>query len=243
MRSLLKTERRCWSDNSRGTGGVGCQDGFSLLEALLAIGILALVTVQIVSVQSASMEITGSSAMNQQATWALRSANAQLQYVLDVYGVEGLRPSAEYTFGPDKAMTVSVQTEETPIEASRLFATAVRMAQQLSGGAIDEESSKELGTQYEQIGQTLDSQIPKDIYRTIKVSVAWKQGDVTRTMEGGFLVVDEKGLTIGGGLESLMGAGGGGGDDGGGDDGGGSGAGGGAGGRPPGADGGGRNEF
>jgi hypothetical protein len=66
-----------------------------------------------------------------------------------------------------------------------------------------------MSQQYKEIGQTLDSQIPKDIYRTIKVTVSWKQGEVLREIEGGFLVVDEKGLTVGSDLESLMGAAGG----------------------------------
>jgi Tfp pilus assembly protein PilV len=188
--------------------GTESQNGFSLLEAILAIGVLALVAVQIVSVQSASMEITATSRNNQNATWALRSATAQLQYVLDVYGVDGLRPSTEYVFGPDKAFKVSVQSAETKIEASRLFLTAIQMAQSLAGAEGDEEQTKELSAQYEQIGQTLDSQIPSDIYRTVKVAVSWKQGETERTMDGGFLIVDETGVTLGGGLADLIGAGG-----------------------------------
>lgn len=183
------------------------ESGFSLLEALLAIGVLAVVTVQIVSVQSASMEITASAGTNQLATWALRSATAQLQYVLDAYGVDGLPPSANYTYGPEKSMTVEVLSEETSIEASRLFMAALGMATQLSGGAQDEDTAAELKAQYEQIGQTLDSQIPKDIYRTIKVNVTWKQGETSRSMDGGFLVVDQNGLSVGGGLEAMFGAG------------------------------------
>ena len=180
--------------------------GFSLLEAVLAIGILAVVTIQIINVQSASMEISGTSRQNQQATWALRSATAQLQYVLDVYGVEGLRPKAEFPFGSEKQYNVLVETKETSIEASRLFATAVKMAQALGGeGSEASRDDEETAKQFEAVGQTLDSQIPKDIYRTIKVTVSWKQGEATREIDGGFLVVDEKGLTVGSELEGLMG--------------------------------------
>ena len=187
--------------------------GFSLLEAVLAIGILAVVTIQIINVQTASMEISGTSRQNQQATWALRSATAQLQYVLDAYGVEGLRPKAEFSFGAEKQYSVVVESKETTIEASRLFSTAVKMAQALGGEAGDnEDENDKMSQQYKEIGQTLDSQIPKDIYRTIKVTVAWKQGEASREIDGGFLVVDEKGLTVGSDLESLMGAGGGGAD-------------------------------
>jgi uncharacterized membrane protein YgcG len=184
--------------------------GFSLLEAVLAIGILAVVTIQIINVQTASMEISGTSRQNQQATWALRSATAQLQYVLDAYGVEGLRPKAEFSFGAEKQYSVLVESKETTIEASRLFSTAVKMAQALGGdaGASEDEDDK-MSQQYKEIGQTLDSQIPKDIYRTIKVTVSWKQGEASREIEGGFLVVDEKGLTVGSDLQSLMGAAGG----------------------------------
>jgi hypothetical protein len=185
--------------------------GFSLLEAVLAIGILAVVTIQIISVQTASMEISGTSHQNQQATWALRSATAQLQYVLDAYGVEGLRPKAEFPFGAEKQYSVLVESKETTIEASRLFSTAVKMAQALGGDAgANEDENNKMSQQYKEIGQTLDSQIPKDIYRTIKVTVSWKQGETAREIEGGFLVVDEKGLTVGSDLESLMGAAGGG---------------------------------
>ena len=207
MQSLLKISR-----SGRLPGAGECQGGFSLLEAILAIGILSIVCIQIINVQSASMEIVAVSRSNQLATWAMRSANAQLQYVLDVYGVEGLRPSTEFKAGPEKDLTVTVETAQTTIEASRLFMTAMRMTSVLGGAGApeSEEERNEQEAQYKEIGDALDSQVPKDIYRTIKVKVTWNLAGVERSMDGGFLVVDDKGLTLGGGLEALTGVGGGG---------------------------------
>lgn len=182
--------------------------GFSLLEAILAIGVLSIVVVQIVNVQSASMEIAAISRTNQAATWALRSATAQLQYVLDVYGVEGLRPTQEFKAGPENEFTVIVRTEETSIEASRLLLTALRMASAFGGQGLPQEDNREAEEQYQEIGQMLDSQIPKDIYRTVKVSVSWNLAGNTREIDGGFLVVDDKALTIGSDIPGLGGDGG-----------------------------------
>ncbi len=186
---------------------ISSQAGFSLLEAILAIGILSIVVVQIVNVQSASMEIAAISRSNQAATWALRSATAQLQYVLDVYGVEGLRPAAEFKSGQEGEYTVLVTSEETTIEASRLFVTAMRMASVMGGGGLpgaeDEEDAS--AEQFKAIGDQLDSQIPKDIYRTVKVNVSWELGGTTRQIDGGFLVVDDKALKIADAIPNIPG--------------------------------------
>jgi uncharacterized membrane protein YgcG len=195
--------------------------GFSLLEAILAIGVLSIVVVQIVNVQSASMEIAAVSRANQGATWALRSATAQLQYVLDAYGVEGLRPTQEFTAGPEKEFTVLVRTEETSIEASRLLVTALRMASVFGGQGPEDDRGREQEEQYKEIGQILDSQVPKDIYRTVQINVSWTLGGSTRQIDGGFLVVDDKALTLGSDIASLGGGGSGGGGNGGGGNGGG----------------------
>ena len=62
------------------------QSGFTLIESLMAISILSIVAVQILNVQSSSIQVAQSSRDNMRATWAMRSAISQMEYALDALG-------------------------------------------------------------------------------------------------------------------------------------------------------------
>jgi prepilin-type N-terminal cleavage/methylation domain-containing protein len=193
------------------------ESGFTLIESLLAISILSIVAVQILNVQSSSISVTQNSRDNMRATWALRSAISQIEYALDALGPKGLVREASFPWSLDPAFTTIVKVEDTPLEASRLLMTAMKLGGAASAGpeGEDEGDGKDAAGGFKEIGQMLDSQVPKDMYRTANVVVSWKEGDSTRSIEGGMLVIDAEQLNIMkkmgesmGALQGLMGGGG-----------------------------------
>lgn len=168
--------------------------GFTLLETLLAIGILSVVIVQVLSVQSSNVSITQVSRDNVRATWAMRQAISQLQYVLDTLGVEGLpKNPVEFAWSADEKFVVRVEVKEENIEASRLLMSAMKLAS--FGQQPDEESDEENDPQaaLKEVASLLDSRLPKDLYRTFQIVVSWKQGDErSRQLDGGGLIIDDK---------------------------------------------------
>lgn len=195
------------------------EHGFTLIESLLAISILSIVAVQILNVQSSSISVTQSSRDNMRATWAMRSALSQIEYALDALGPKGLPRDGTFAWSLDPAFTTTVKVEDTPLEASRLLSTAMKLGGAAAPGGEDDEDGEGAAGGFKEIGQMLDSQVPKDMYRTVNVVVSWKEGDTTRSIEGGMLAIDSEQLNIMkklgegmGALQGLMGGGGSGGE-------------------------------
>jgi prepilin-type N-terminal cleavage/methylation domain-containing protein len=178
------------------------QSGFSLLECLLALGIMAVLSVQVLSVMANSIAISQKSWDNMRATWAMRSAFSQLEYVMDAIGFENL-PKSEinYEWTGEKGFRVRFLVDEASIEASSLLVTALKAGAAM-GAAQDPNAKKEdeaesgISEQIKSIGPMLDSQVPKDMYKRVTVEVSWPDGEARRTMEGGVLLINEKAIAI-----------------------------------------------
>ncbi|NBW80583.1 type II secretion system protein [bacterium] len=173
--------------------------GFTLLESLLAIGILVTVFSQIVGVQASSLAVAKNTSANIQATWALRALSAQVEYMSDVKGVKGLPPE---TSGPgpvklngedEEAVRFEYKNRQTPIKASKFLLASVRLGQGLVGGSDDSEG----GDKFKQFGEMLDSQLPDDIYRAVTFTAFWNDGQQQRSMDLGMLLIDRKSVHIG----------------------------------------------
>jgi hypothetical protein len=195
--------------------------GFSLLESVLAIGILATMLVQVINMHSNSLAISQTTMNNMKATWALRQAMAQLQYIIDVYGSkENSRfHNISVPWNADPEFTIKVATQDMPIEASRLLVSAFRIGTAFSMQSQEaEDSEKKADDPAEAIksfAEQINSFVPKDLYRTVKLEVSWKQGEFTKSLDSGFFLIDSKALKdAGAGLskmaEQLGGAGSGG---------------------------------
>jgi prepilin-type N-terminal cleavage/methylation domain-containing protein len=167
------------------------QDGFTLIEAIMAIGILAVVAVQILNVQSSTILVTASARDNMVSTWVLRSIVSQVEYAVDTVGTKAMPKTADFPWSGNNEFKVSIALEDTPIEASRLMSTAMKLGKgQLAAEEGGEPSSEEVGGDLKEIGALLDSQIPKDLYRTVQVKVTWPVGENRRTAETGMLLID-----------------------------------------------------
>jgi len=179
--------------------------GFTLLESLLAIGILVTVFSQIVGVQASSLAVAKNTKANMQATWALRALSAQVEYISDVKGVKGLPPE---TSGPsplklngddDEPLRFEYKNRETLIKPSKFLLAAMKMGQNLNANADTDDSTvnSEGEDKFKQFGDLLDSQLPDNIYRAVTLTALWKDGEQQRSMDLGLLLIDRKAVHIG----------------------------------------------
>jgi hypothetical protein len=173
--------------------------GFTLLESLLAIGILVMVFSQIVGVQASALAVAKNTKANIQATWALRSLASQIEYIVDVKGVKALPtessqpPPLKFGKDSDEGLRFEYKNKQSLIKASKFLLASMNLGQSLTGGA-DADESKE---QFKQFGELLDSQLPSDIYRSVTLSAHWNDGQAGRSMELGLLLIDRKAVHIG----------------------------------------------
>jgi prepilin-type N-terminal cleavage/methylation domain-containing protein len=185
--------------------------GFTLIESLMAISILAIVVVQILNVQAASITVTQSARDNMRSTWALRSTLSQIEYAIDSVGTKAMPKSADFVWSGDPNFKINVTLEDTPIEASKLLSTAMKLGASQGGGAEAEEGASKAGDtkgDMKEMAALLDAQIPKDLYRTAAVKVTWQVGDKTRSAETGMLLVDTSQANLMSQLSNIPGLGG-----------------------------------
>lgn len=173
--------------------------GFTLLETLLAIGILSVVVAQVVSVQGTQISVSKIAADNIRATWALRHMISQLQYVVETLGVAGLpKNPVDIPWSGDVNFTIRLEVKELNVEPSRMILSAMKLAMGGLGGedAANDESNKEAAQDsmagFKEMASLIDSKLPKDLYRSYNVTVSWKEGDKSRSIEGGGMIIDNK---------------------------------------------------
>lgn len=177
--------------------GTKRSSGFTLIEALLAIGILSVVAVQLIAVQGTTLVVAQSTFRNVTATWTLRSAMAQVEYVFDALGEEGFTPEA--TFVPSSApeMKVTLVKKEADLEPSKLILSVMKLGKAFNGGGADEEKESEESSEdpaggggFKEMASLLDSQIPKDLFKTVQVEVTWPDGNSgTKSIDAGILLI------------------------------------------------------
>lgn len=173
--------------------------GFTLLESLLAIGILVTVFSQIVGVQASSLAVAKNTRANIQATWALRSLSSQVEYIVDVRGVKALPPESSppnrlYLNGNDaEPLNFEYKNKQALIKASKFLSASMRLGQ----GAAGEGGENTEDEKFKAFGEMLDSQLPADIYRSITFTANWNDGQQNRSLDLGLLLIDRKAVHIG----------------------------------------------
>jgi prepilin-type N-terminal cleavage/methylation domain-containing protein len=169
------------------------KNGFTILESILAISILAVVAVQILNVQSSSIQITNTSRNHMYATWALKSILAQVRYVKDTVGIAALPKETDQVWSPNQDFKFKVEVKENPIEASRLLKAvqgASNSEEDSAGGSNAPEENSENSNGQKDSNSMFDQILPKDMYNTVKMSVYWMEGDAKKSFDSGLMTID-----------------------------------------------------
>jgi type II secretory pathway pseudopilin PulG len=187
------------------------EGGFSLLEAVLAIGILATILSQIVSIHAGSLATTQAAISNMKATWAIRAAAAQIQYAAEVYGSsKGIRPEVTQDWGADPNFKIKITNKEVNVQTSQLLLSALRIGKLFAGPSEESEQGSDPMEGIKPMLSQLDGFVPKGLYRQINIDVTWKDGESNRSISDGFFFIDDKTLSgeLGGLSQMLNGMGG-----------------------------------
>src|SRR4051794_23674801 len=84
------------------------EQGFTILECILAVGILAGVLASLVGLQSSILYVAQNSLDKLKAVWVMRQANAQINYVIDAGGLPAIAESSQFAWPADKSFVASI---------------------------------------------------------------------------------------------------------------------------------------
>jgi len=170
------------------------QKGFSLIETVIAIGILATVVGSMIGLQGSVMRILYFSTEKQKASLILNSSQAQLEYLLNQKGFQifvkqddpkkwtsQLNPKFENTF---------IVTDPN-VKMSQFLLTAM----QLYYTNEDENSNSELTKMmFTAIGDQLDNSIKGDVSVNLKLTTSWKNRATERSISQSMYLINTEAL-------------------------------------------------
>ncbi len=88
------------------------ENGFTIIECLLAIVILSFIVMSVISLQSSVINITYQSINKIKSTWAMKKTFAQVEYIIDTIGLDGLPDSKEFQWSQDESFKINVNSME-----------------------------------------------------------------------------------------------------------------------------------
>lgn len=168
------------------------EQGFTLIECILAIGILSIVVASIVGLQSSIISVAQISSDNLRATWAARSTIAQLQYVIDTQGQANIPEKTNIPWKLDNKYSIEIKrTELKDVKISQFLTSSLDIYNLVSpSGNENLDVAKMLGA----ITTILDSSAnsnPKGFFSNVIIQVNWTSGTIPKNITEGFFLMDK----------------------------------------------------
>ena len=88
------------------------QQGFSLIECILAIGILSVVIASFVGLQSSIISVTQIASDSMRASWATHSAISQMQYLIETQGQSNVPEESNFPWITDNQYSIKVTRKD-----------------------------------------------------------------------------------------------------------------------------------
>jgi hypothetical protein len=179
--------------------------GFTILECILAVGILSAVLASLVGLQSSIIYVAQNSMDKLKASWAMKQANAQIDYVLNSAGLSGIPENSTFVWSGDNKFTISIQRKDlNEVKPSQFLITALKfynMANSSDGDTQDEDKSLAPITQFlDNIPMNISNDIYENKSKTksvdqsnfvnIFVTVNWTSGSVSSVLTDGLFLLD-----------------------------------------------------
>jgi hypothetical protein len=190
---------------------MGSKDGgFTILECILAVGILSSLIGSLIVIQSSIVAIAQNSIDTMKSTWALRQAAAQMDYVLDAGGFPSLKMKGNFSWPGDPKFQVTVEKQDlTEVKVSQFLKTAVKFYH-LSDpmGSENLDVDRTLAMAYAILdgsplasssslfeNKSLQSDVSQTPFVNVILSVRWMQGSQAKVLEDGFFLMDNFALS------------------------------------------------
>ena len=181
--------------------------GFTLLECILAIGILSSVLASLVALQSSIIYVAQNSMDKLKAVWAMRQAESQLDYIIDAGGLSAIPAKAAFVWSADKRFTVSINKKNlNDIKPSQFLITALKFYN-LSKGDEDTDVQRMLAPVVQLIDTppatsssgTENTSIRKGVedsnFINVFVAVSWLSGSTPLHFDDGLFLMDINSLS------------------------------------------------
>ncbi|APJ03273.1 type IV pilus modification PilV family protein [Silvanigrella aquatica] len=169
------------------------QEGFTLLECILAIGILSIVVASVVGLQSSIISVTQIASDSMRASWAARSAISQMQYIVDVQGQAEIPEKTTVPWETDNQFTTTITRKELKdVKVSHFLTSSLGVYNLVNpGGNENLDVDKMLASVTGMLDSTSGTN-PKGIFSNVVIEVKWTSGVLQKTIEEGFFFIDKK---------------------------------------------------
>lgn len=165
--------------------------GFSLLEIVIAIGMLGIIISSLVGFQSSSYRAIKASEQNLKASWIMRGAYEQAKYNLESFGVLNFPESVDYKSSFDDSFSVtitkSVLDKFKPSELIKSFFGLAKLF-----GKIENADLSKKKTAVSTLGFELDGSIKPNSFCTMSIIVSWLVGKKKQVFESRFFYIDKE---------------------------------------------------
>lgn len=178
--------------------------GFTLIECILAVGVLAMGIASIIALQSSIVSTTRLSANKIWASWAMRSAIEQAQYVLDVQGQAVLPENKTYLWSNDENFSITISRKDLKdIKPSHFLLTALKVSHATDPKA---DENQDLDRTMAPIAAMLDNSVQSPRAKTpsggpaaisaqsyfcnLNVRTDWTEGTSKRSLSSTLFLID-----------------------------------------------------
>jgi prepilin-type N-terminal cleavage/methylation domain-containing protein len=168
------------------------QQGFTLIECILAIGILSVVVASIVGLQSSIISVTQIASDGMRASWAARSTISQMQYLIDTQGQTNIPENTTIPWVTDNQFSINIKrTELKDVKISQFLTSALGVYNLVNpAGNENLDVDKTLGTITTMLDTSAGSN-PKGFFSNVVIEVKWTSGITPKTISEGFFFMDK----------------------------------------------------
>jgi prepilin-type N-terminal cleavage/methylation domain-containing protein len=167
------------------------EKGFTLIECILAVGILSIVVASIVGLQSSIISVTQIATDGMRASWAVRSTIAQMQYLIETQGQANLPENTTLPWVTDNQFIITVnRTELKDVKISQFLTSAMGVY-----NIVNPAGNENLDTErmFSSINNVLDQDLTsnsKGFFSNFTINVKWNSGLIPKTISEGFFFID-----------------------------------------------------
>ena len=199
------------------------QEGFTILECILAVGILSAVLANLVALQSSIIYVAVNSMDKLKAVWSMKQAMSQVDYLLQAGGFNAVNESSSFAWSGDPKFNVVVSKKDLKdVKPSQFLLTAVKFFQMTDPSGNEHADVKQSLTPINDLIDNAPIVSPDGVYENtalkgnsnqgpfanVFVTVNWTSGTVKNTFTDGLFLIDSISLSkiklpdLGGGNKS-----------------------------------------
>ena len=167
------------------------EKGFTLIECILAVGILSIVVASIVGLQSSIISVTQIATDSMRASWAVRSTMAQMQYLLESQGQDKLPESNTFPWVTDKDFQIKINRAELKdVKVSQFLTSAMGVYNLVNPNGNENLDTEKMFASVNSMLDKPSGSNPKGNFSNFTIEVNWNSGTTSKNILEGFFFVD-----------------------------------------------------